>query len=471
MAIKERNVAVVEMEPRYTNILVVDRKVEVKSVEGEYVPTGVIPAGLRKVYVTSSFLEPVFSLNLFPPARGKTFDELVRKAVAKMMGPKLFVSRHYVVQKEGEQNLTSIVAIARSELDWLGSRVKGLGFYPYLVLPSPVAIALLLEKMGYVQKGIPLVYLEMKKGEAFCAIYRGGAPAVVRKIAYPTPSLRAMEVETWGMLSREILQTLLYYRQRFHGEEISRLIIGGEKPGEDILAYLSSSLGLSVEPLAIAGDVPVPAELAVKHPALAGTLLATPAHPLTFPIPSLEEERRARWQATTTWVIVGLAFFLSVVLLNSLVLTHRGLKERATLLEQQRDFLAKQKVALTQQVYQLTLAEAYDTLKKNLVGAQPDWPNFLRELQALAPDGVTFESLKIEYREGKWMGILDATARERKFSHALHLTKVVENRFSLSPYILSPAVERGKASFLKEGTVTYPFKITFTIAPYRRGEE
>ncbi|MFN4182628.1 MAG: hypothetical protein ACK4G3_05445, partial [bacterium] len=239
MAIKERNVAVVEMEQRYTNVLVVDRKVEVKSVEGEYVPAGVIPSGVKKVYVTSSFIEPVFSLNLFPPARGKTFDDLVRKATAKMMGMKLFVSRHYVVQKEGEQNLTAIVAIPRSELDWLGARVKGLGFYPYLVLPSPVAIALLLEKMGYIQKGIPLVYLELKKGEALCAIYRGGAPAIIRKIPYSSPSPRMMEIETWGMLSREILQTILYYRQRFHGEEVARLIIGGEKPGDDILAYLS----------------------------------------------------------------------------------------------------------------------------------------------------------------------------------------------------------------------------------------
>ncbi len=470
MAVKERNIAVLEIEPRYTNVLLINRKVEVKTVEGEYLPAGLIPPTVKKVYITSSFLDPVYGLNLFPPARGKAFESLIRKAAAKMMGPKAYESRHQLVQKEGEQNLVLVVGIPRSDLEWLGARLRGLGISPWVLLPSAISLSLILQRLGYLQKAIPTVYLEMKHGEAHCIIYRGPAPAVVRKIHFASPAPGLVEMEVWGTLAREILQTLLYYRQRFHGEEISRLVVGGEKPSDDVLAYLRTGLGIPVEPLVAAGDLPLPAEFVLKYPTLSGSLLATPAHPLAFVIPSIEEERRLRWQRLTTWTTLGAALFLSVFLMNYLVLTHRQIKERTGMLEKQQVFLLEQKALLSEQVYQLTLAEAYSKLQEQLIGNQPDWQNFLKELQALAPERVRFERFTVQFEQGKWTGKLEGSARHPQLAQAYHLTSLVENRFALSPYVQSPLMERQKATFLKEGIVALPFRITFTITSFRRGE-
>ncbi|MGH8103116.1 MAG: hypothetical protein ACREJQ_01180, partial [bacterium] len=327
-----------EVEAEQTRVLVLGKRIEARSFTAGTFDATVIPPGARRVYVTSSFKEASHTLNVLPAARGKTLDLVVSRQVAKTMGGKPSDSRYALLGKEGDQNLVHIIAVPRADLEWLGSRMRSYNLFPSVILTYPLAVALLLKKLGYFVKDEPLAFAEVRQNEVFFVIYRGEGVAVFRKIPLEmSPGLGWTDTGAWNRLFQEIFQTFLYFRQRFHGVEVTKIVLAGEKPSDDVLAHMRAVLGAQIEDLRVSRDLQFTKEIMMKYPALVGLSLVPPNYPLSLVIPSVEEERRRRATLMLQYVTIFMVLLVFVVAASYVFLNKGHLEDTITLLTGQRE--------------------------------------------------------------------------------------------------------------------------------------
>jgi len=466
----ESAVVLLELEAESIRLLLVGRRVEAKTYTPETFDPSVIPSQIRKVLVTSTFREASHSLNLLPPARGRTFEAIVSKQAVKMTAGKPPVFRYQILGKEGEQNLVHIVAVPRSDLEWLGGKIRQVtSLYPSAILTYPVAVSLLLKKLGHFVKDEPVAFMEVRGNEVFLVIYRGEGVAVFRKIALETaPGAEWTDTSAWNRLSQEIFQTFLYFRQRFHGVEVTRLVIAGDRPSDDILAHMRAVLGVQMEDLRFTHDLPFPREILTKYPSLVGLYLTPPRYALTFTVPSFEEERSRHLTFTLSWTLIFAALAIYFGGFSYFTSLRTSLEEFNREKENEKSRLEAEKALLTEYTSILDIAEGFGKLQEQTKEIQPLWSQIFAELQAVTPPGVHLQTLTIKRDSEGWAGTLNGSSQDASYERNVRLVNALGFRMALSPYFSHLTVTKQNPSF-KEGEVTLPFVISFRVESFRAG--
>lgn len=459
-----------EVESEQTRVLLVGKRIEARSFTAGTFDATVIPPGTRKVMVTSSFKEASHTLSVLPAAKGKTLDLVVGRQAAKTMGGKPSLHRYQVLGKEGDQNLVHIVAVPRADLEWLGSRMRSFNLSPSVILTYPLAIALLLRKLGYFVKDEPLAFAEIRANEVYFVIYRGEGVAVFRKIPLEmSPGLGWTDTGAWNRLFQEIFQTFLYFRQRFHGVEVTKIILSGEKPSDDILAHMRAVLGAQIEELRVSRDLPYTKDILMKYPSLVGLSLVPAKYPLSMVIPSVEEEHRRRSTLLLQWFTVGAGLLLFVVAASYVFLNIGHLEDTNAVLKQHEEELTSRAGGLREWTQQLPAFEGlYAMQQETKSGGQPYWSEFFTELQAVAPPGLRLQTLTITRKGRSWAGTLKGYAKSESYERAVKLVNVLDRRVRLSPYFQNPVTTKDKPAFAtrEENTVTLGFTINFEVSHY-----
>jgi hypothetical protein len=463
---------IMEVEADQTRVMVPGVRPTVKTFSAETVDHTAIRKGVKRARVVSAFREGGYSIQTLPGARGRTLDIVVNKAAQRVVPGKPVQARYRVLSREGDQNSVFLTAVPTSDLEWIGSRLRFMGLSAKIIVPYAVAVANLIKMCRYnLRTDQALAVAEIRGHDINLVIIRGEGVAVFRRItAEGVPPGAPLEALAWVRLSQEILQTFLYFRQRWHGADINRLILTGEPADAEAEAQMRDVLGVTIEALQIPADIPFPREFVYRYPSLVSLALTEPGFPITFTVPSIEEEKRARTTQLTMSAFIGGLIIINVFGFGFLKVKQNYLKARVDLLHQTAERYNRQISTLSETVAVLPVAEAYARLYEETKVAQPRWDLILKEIESSLPLGARLTRMEIKRTGDRWSVVLAGVSVDTSVRRVLLVSEATRNRLSISPMFTLKTFERDKPVVEQRARVSERFRaelVTGREAPVR----
>lgn len=451
---------IMEIEADQTRVLVPGIRPTVKTFPAEMVDQTAIPKGVKRARVVSAFREGGYSIQMLPGARGRTLDIVVNKAAQRVVPGKPIQTRYRVLGREGDQNQVFLSAVPVSDLEWVGSRLRFMGLTATMIVPYAVAIANLIRMCRYnLRSDQALAVAEVRGHDVNLVLLRGEGVAVYRRItAEGVPPGAPLEALAWVRLSQEILQTFLYFRQRWHGADINRLILTGDPVDADAEAQMREVLGIGIEALQVPADLPFPREFVYRYPSLVSLALTDPKFPVSFTVPSMEEERRARTTQLTMSSLIGGLILINVFGFGFLKVKQNYLTARVKLLEETAERYDRQIKILEKSVAMLPVAEAYAAIYDETKKQQPQWEAMLREIEAALPLGARLTSLEIKRTGERWAIVLNGLSVDTSLRRVVLISEAVRKRLSVSPLFRLQNFDREKPVVEQKGRVSERFR-------------
>lgn len=451
---------IIEIDLEQNRVLVPGVRPSVKSFSAETVDPTAIPKGVRRARVVSPFREGGYSIQTLPGARGKTLEMVVNKAAQRVVPGKPVQARHKVLGREGDQNLVFLTAVPVSELEWVGSRLRFLGLNPTMIIPYAVAIAHLITLCRYnLSPDQALAVAEVRGHDIHLVLIRGEGVAVYRRItAEGVPPGAPLEALAWVRLSQEILQTFLYFRQRWHGADISRLILTGEPVDAEAEAQMREVLGVTIEALQVPTNIPFPREIAQRYPSLVSLALIDARFPITFTVPSIEEERRTRTTQLTMSAFIGGLLIINVFGFGLLKTKQNYLSARVKLLQETADRYNQQIAILKKEVATLPVAEAFAKLYEETKLQQPSWREILKEIESALPLGARLTGMEIQHTGDRWEIQLTGVSVDTSVRRVFLVSEAVRKRLQISSLFVLREFTREKPVMEQKGRVSERFR-------------
>ncbi|MHA2620479.1 MAG: hypothetical protein V2G42_01925 [bacterium JZ-2024 1] len=451
---------VMEIEADQTRVMVPGLRPTVKTFPAETIDATAIPKGVKRARVVSSFREGGYSIQMLPGTRGRTLDIVVNKAAQRVVPGKPIQARYRVLGREGDQNTVFLAAVPVSDLEWVGSRLRFMGLSARMIVPYAVAISNLVNMCRYnLRSDQALAFAEVRGHDINLVLLRGEGVAVYRRItAEGVPPGAPLETLAWVRLSQEILQTFLYFRQRWHGTDINRLILTGDPVDADAEAQIRDALGITVEALQIPPEIPFPREFVCRYPSLVSLALTEPGFPIAFNVPSMEEERRARTTQLAMSSLIGGLIIINVFGFGFLKMKQNYLAARVRLLEETQERYNRQISILKENVALLPVAEAYAKIYDDTKVKQPHWAIIFKEVESALPLGARLTRMDIKRTGDRWAVSLSGVSVDTSVRRVFMVSEATRKRLQISPLFTLKSFTRDKPQFEQKTRVSERFK-------------
>ncbi len=465
----------VELDAEETRIFVAHPQPTVKAFRGE-VDLKAIPQGTRFARVSGIFEEAHYSIQTLPPTKGRMLDILAQKSAERQLPGRPIRSAYRVLAREAEQTRVFLEAVSVSELEMVGGRLRVLNLTPSLIVPYPVLIMELLHLCRYpLREDEPIAVLEVRGKTLFFTIVRQNAVAFYRRIPVETPGAQLDEV-AWVRASQDLLQTIMFFRQRAHGIALQRLVLCGDPIPKEALARLRESLRGQIreaDPLSVPPDLPYPREFVQRYPSLVALSLLPPRYGLALQVPSLVEERRTRLTQMVT-----VTALIAVLLINGLGYEFLAFKKSS--LQEINAILSQEKVRLSQvidllesRLEELPTRERYADLLQEVRVQQPNWAAVFYEIASFFPEGTYIRTLNLT-RTGKgWEIRIQGLARSATHLYLVRSSEAVRARMAFSPLLQLRQFELGRVQVVPRmgNILEQPFTAVLTIGEIPVEEE
>jgi Tfp pilus assembly PilM family ATPase len=369
----------------------------------------------RKANIVVSHPSIIHRLITLPPMPEEEMGMIVGREV-KSQPDEVFFDWQIIrgVEEKGIKKKEVLIAIAPSaEVNQQISLVEGVGLRCEILTTIPLALLSSLKFIRDGEKGaIAFLYLGMDRG--YLIFVREGKWCFCREFLWGGEDL-TISLER---LLAEIKRSLHYFKQHFRGEELERIVIGGEA-GEDLDVVkrgLQENLGVDAEKFnSTYGLDLTPIKGRIKDwenvsPTLAIVLGLVGQYHQDGVINLLSLQARRRYKELKARVVT---VSLTIIILLGLVVSYGGLSQS---LKSYNKILRQKKAALEE--FQPLLKEAkileekrelYNkspSLLKCLDKTRTPWLRVLQYLSLIVPDEMVFHSLKAERMEDRWQLII-----------------------------------------------------------------